>query len=748
MKRLLNVFLRQSLSRQLVLQLSLLVTVMLAVLTVLAYVVVGQAALQVVPPVMRRTVNLHAGQQGHIFLQAQASIERLTREWQRRIGQASDAEIDRRWAELFERQADGVWRLKPRWVDTERAPTFYLQHGADGPDASVRRRAVVSHQLLLEQGPALVPPFFSVYTDFVEKGLMVFSRGIDWGRSATPETDNFNYPTMTGADPTRNPQRQRFWTPVYFDSEAKAWMVSVIQPLDWHGRWVGTVGHDLTIDTLLQQIVDAEAPMGSSAMILSFDGQLIAHNQLRERIAQAQGQLALKDLHDPVLDQVYALLKSRPALLPLLPGQTGGQDGITADGRYLVAWSRMPGPEWWSVRIIPVDSIDRILRAVVRWMLGVGALGLLLTLLLLRGVVRRRLYQPLEALSQSIETQAQRVRGGEEPSALPSTASPELIRLTEAFDTLAAGLAAHRREEQSVRAALEHEVQERRQAEESVRLLNLSLEARVQERGLQLQQAHEELVQRDTLASLGSLVAGVSHELNTPIGNALIGADTAAETLRGVRQLLSSPAVRRSELERQLKLAEDSLRLTMGNLQRSAGLVRDFKQVAIDRASLQRRPFQLRQVCEEVVHLLQHTLKGAQHEVDIALPEDLRLDGYPGPFGQVLTNLVQNAVIHAFGERHGGRIRIELLSQDAERIHLAITDNGRGIPPEHLDQVFKPFFTTRFGQGGSGLGLHLVYTIVCDVLGGHIELSSRLGEGTRFVLSLPKVAPASLQNKA
>ncbi|MGM9515443.1 sensor histidine kinase [Roseateles sp. DB2] len=741
MKRLVHAFQRQSLSRQLVLQLSLLVTVMLTVLTGLAYVVIGQAALQVVPPVMRRTVALHAAQQGQVFLQAEASVQRLSREWLRRIDEPADADIDRRWAQLFERQADGVWRLQQRWIDTERAPTFYLQHGTQGPDASTRRRAVVSHQLLAEQGPALVPPFFSVYTDFVEKGLMVFSRGVDWGRSATPATDNFSYPTMTGSDPARNPQRQRFWTPVYFDSEAHAWMVSVIQPLDWRGRWVGTVGHDITIDALLRQIIDAEAPMGSTAMILSGDGQLIAHPELHERIAQAQGQLALKDLKDPVLDQVHGLL-SRQANSP------EARDGMTADGRYLVAWSRMPGPDWWSVRIIPRDSIDQVLRTVVRWMLGVGALGLLLTLLLLRGVVRRRLYQPLETLSQAIETQGLRVRGGEEPSALPAAASPDLNRLTQAFDTLAAGLAAHRREERSVRSALEHEVQERRQAEESVRLLNLSLEARVQERGRQLQQAHEELVQRETLASLGSLVAGVSHELNTPIGNALMGADTAAETLRSVRRMLAGPAVRRGEMQRQLQLAEDSLHLTLGNLQRSAGLVRDFKQVAIDRASLQRRPFRLRQVCEEVVHLLHHTLKGQQHEVLIELPEALSLDSYPGPFGQVLTNLVQNAVIHAFGERQGGLIRIELLAQDEDRVHLAVSDNGRGIAPEHLDQVFKPFFTTRLGQGGSGLGLHLVYTIVCDVLGGHIELSSRLGDGTRFVLTLPRVAPTGPQHKA
>ncbi|MCV2362743.1 sensor histidine kinase [Paucibacter sp. DJ1R-11] len=725
-------FREQSLARQLLLQLSALVFLMLLMLAGMAYLLVGRLVEQGVPPILQRSVELQATLQGQTFKSAQISVERLAKEWQRRIDQPSDAEIERRFAQLFERQADGVWRIQAPWIDTLRAPTFYLQHGSQGPDASVRRRAVVSHALLSEQGPALVPPYFSVYTDFVEKGLMVFSLGIDWGKSASSATDNFNYPTMTGSDPARNPERRSFWTPVYYDGEAKAWMVSVIQPLDWRGHWVGTMGHDITIDTLLQQIAETKAPLASVSMIFSRDGHLIAHPELRERIAAAQGQLALGDLKDPVLSSVHQLIKSAPS---------EQRSARTPDGRYLLVWSRIDGPDWWSVQLLPQAAINALLERLVGALLTVGAITLILTLLLLKALIRQRLQRPLNAITASTEALAAHLLSGAEPQALPPQASRDLRRLNQAFDSMATELAVHRRQEQAALLALEGEVQERRHAEEAVRLLNLSLEARVRERGDALQQAQNELVQRETLASLGSLVAGVSHELNTPIGNALIAADTASSALQEAQQQLAGGTVKRSELLSRIALAEQSLELCLGNLRRSAGLVRDFKQVAIDRASLQRRPFELRKVSEEVVHLLHFALKTGQHEVLIDLPEDLSLDGYPGAFGQVLTNLVQNAVLHGFDERTGGRIEIKLKSADAQSVVITVSDNGCGIPPAHLDQVFKPFFTTRFGKGGSGLGLHLVYNLVRNVLGGQIELHSEQGKGTCLTLTLPRHAP-------
>ncbi|MCV2350697.1 ATP-binding protein [Paucibacter sp. Y2R2-4] len=732
MKSWLSAFRKQSLSRQLLTQLSALVVLMLLSLAGIAYVLIARLADQTVPPIMQRSVALQAAEQGRSFLQAQDSVKRLSQEWLHRIELPSDAEVERRFKDLFERQADGLWRVKPEHIDTRRAPTFYLQHGATGPDASVRRRAVVSYQLLAEQGPALVPPYFSAYTDFVEKGLMVFSPGIDWGKGATPATDNFNYPTMTGSDPAANPSRQVFWTPVYFDDEAKAWMVSVIQPLDWRGRWMGTLGHDITIDGLLKQIAETQVPLDGVSMIVSRDGHLIAHPELRERIAAAQGQLSLKELKDPLLNSVYALISQ---------ADSGTYSARTPDGRYRLVWAPIAGPDWWSVQVLPQSAVDALLEQLVGIMLALGGGTLFLTLWLLRGVIRRRLQQPLNAVTVSTEALAARVLRGEEPEALPPQSSRDLHRLNQAFDTMAAELAAHRRQEQAALLALEGEVSERRQAEEEVRLLNLSLEARVRERSLALQQAQEELVQRETLAGLGSLVAGVSHELNTPIGNALMAVDTATGAVSQARVMLECATVRRSDLSSALDLAQKSLDLALGNVRRSAVLVQDFKQVAMDRSSLQRRSFGLKQVTEEVVHLLHFALKAEQHEVLIDLPEDLSLDSYPGPFGQILTNLVQNAAIHGFEGRQAGRIEIRLQEATTEQVVITISDNGQGIPPEHLDQVFKPFFTTRFGKGGSGLGLHLVYNMVRNVLGGEIDLRSTLGEGTTFTLTLPRTAP-------
>lgn len=734
MASLFKAFREQSLARQLLIQLSLLVAMMMLVLSGMAYWLVGRLANASLPALMQHSVALLAAQQEAGFLQAQASVKRLSQEWQRRIALPTEADIERRFAELFERQADGLWRLKPAWIDTQRAPTFYLQHGEHGPDASVRRRAVISHALLSEQGPALVPPFFSVYTDFVEKGLMVFSLGIDWGKSATPASDNFNYPTMTGSDPLRNPRRETFWTPVYFDAEAKAWMVSVIQPLDWRGAWVGTIGHDITIASMLQQIAETKAVLDATPMIISRDGHLIAHPELRQRIAQAEGQLALQTLNDPLLKSVHALL--------LAPDKQQ-RSARTADGRHLVVWAPIGGPDWWSVQVLPQASVDKLLGQLVGGMLAVGLACLALTLMLLRSAIRQRLQRPLNAITASTEALAARVIRGEEPQALPPQASRDLRRLNHAFDSMATELAGHRRQEQAAAAALEDEVAERRHAEEEVRLLNLSLEARVRERSEALQRTQDELIQRETLASLGSLVAGVSHELNTPIGNALIAADTAFSAVAQLQRQISSGAVRRSEMESALLMAYRSLDLCLGNMRRSAGLVQDFKQVAVDRASLQRRRFNVKHVCEEVVHLLHFALKPQQHQVRIELPEEISLESYPGIFGQVLTNLIQNAVLHGFEGRSGGHIAITLLSSDPQALAISVQDDGRGIPAEHLDQVFKPFFTTSLGKGGSGLGLHLVYSMVRNVLGGQVELRSVVGEGTCITLTLPTQAPAS-----
>ena len=206
---------------------------LLLLLSALGYVAMRMAADRVVPLVAQHTVELRARASEDLFLQAEQSVQRLQHELLRRLDAADHATTLARFESLFARSADGLWRLRPERVDPQYAPTLYLHQPAQGLDESARLRAVVAYDLLREQGPALAPPFFSVYMDFVEDGLMVYSPGVDWGSGADANATNANYPTMRGADPQRNPQRALFWTPVYLDTQADTWMVSVIKPLDW-----------------------------------------------------------------------------------------------------------------------------------------------------------------------------------------------------------------------------------------------------------------------------------------------------------------------------------------------------------------------------------------------------------------------------------------------------------------------------------------------------------------------------------
>ncbi|MBN8506336.1 MAG: sensor histidine kinase [Burkholderiales bacterium] len=729
-----------------------LIVALLTALSLLAYLGAGALAKARLGLHLQRQVVLRALQLGQPLLEGERSVRRLHQEWQLRASQQVPADLRERFARLFARGDDGVWRLRPEQVDAQWRPTFYLQHGQSGPDDDMRWRALLSHQLLSERGPALVPPHFSAYVDFVERGLMVYSRGIDWGRGATPQTNNFDYPTMQGSDPARNPQRRLFWTPVYYDGEAKAWMVSVIQPLDWQGRWVGTVGHDLALDTLLRSVSERVEP-GFTVMVFNPEGALIAHPALAERIAKAQGQLERAQSGDPQVQEAWTLMRLH----------LGKEEGLalSEDGERLVAWARMPGPGWWAVEVADVALINRTaLRQFSPYIALCGLVALALGLWLQRRLVRSRVQKPLEGLGEAIAT----LRSGRLPLPIGPIGSVgwqgegELARIGTAFDQMTLELGQRRAQDAAHAEALQREVQTRQQAEADLRALNESLERRIEERTLalrelneglqrsllQLQAAQQELVQKETLAGLGALVAGVAHELNTPLGNALLAGTTAQEISRALQQELTSGRARRSEVLQLGEKLQSALELIGGALQRSVELVRGFKQVAVDRASLQRRRFLLHEVTQEVVGLFALAHKRQAYRFEVDLPDDVALDSHPGAYGQVLTNLLQNAVVHGFEGRSEGLVRIHLLRRSAARIELEVADDGRGIAPEHLGSVFKPFFTTRMGQGGSGLGLHIVYSLVTGALGGRIEVTSEVGKGCRFRLDLPLVAPEEL----
>ncbi|AFL72129.1 ABC transporter substrate-binding protein [Thiocystis violascens] len=283
---------------------------------------------------------------------------------------------------------------------------------------------------------------------------------------------------------------------------------------------------------------------------------------------------------------------------------------------------------------------------------------------------------------------------------------------------------------------------------------NYGLEQRVAERThdlretlAQLERAQTDLVQSEKLAALGDLVAGIAHELNTPIGNAVMLASTLADQEFNFREQMAA-GLSRAALQRFVDAVRDNSEILLRSLQRAAELIGSFKQVAVDQASYQRRNFALEEVTREIALTLHPRLRHSPATLDVSVAPDLWLDSFPGPLGQVLMNLIQNALLHAFEGRAAGQIRIESRPAAPGHVGIRISDDGCGIDPANLGRIFDPFFTTRLGQGGSGLGLHIVYNLVTGLLGGTITVQSVPGQGTAFDIELPSIAPLAMVGAA
>jgi len=261
------------------------------------------------------------------------------------------------------------------------------------------------------------------------------------------------------------------------------------------------------------------------------------------------------------------------------------------------------------------------------------------------------------------------------------------------------------------------------------------------ERALQdLKEAQVQLIQSEKMAALGSLVAGVTHEINTPVGIALTGASLLAEKARKLRGLFEAGTMRRGDFADFMDTADEATHLMLLNIERAARLIQSFKRIAVDQASEERRVFELNDYIHEVLRSLGVRIRRSGHAVSVVCPETLTLDSYPGAFSQILTNLVMNSLIHGYDVGRQGALRIAV-AEEADEVVLAYADDGKGIAPEVQGRVFEPFFTTCRDIGGSGLGLNIVYTLVTRTLRGHVRLDSVPGAGATFTLRFPRVAP-------
>ncbi|MEG3879182.1 ATP-binding sensor histidine kinase [Microcoleus sp. herbarium7] len=272
---------------------------------------------------------------------------------------------------------------------------------------------------------------------------------------------------------------------------------------------------------------------------------------------------------------------------------------------------------------------------------------------------------------------------------------------------------------------------------------NHNLENLVQQRTSELSQtledlksAQNKLVESEKMAALGGLVAGVAHEINTPIGIGITAASLLAEKVTKFFELYTNGQIKRSELEKFLDTAMQSSSMILSNLTRAADLIRSFKEVAVDQSSELKRAFKVKNYLEEILTSLTAKLRRTKHKVEIKCDENIVLDSYPGVLCQIVTNLVLNSLIHAYDAEDEGILTFDL-KLEGDRLIFEYADNGKGITPENLNKIFEPFFTTKRGQGGTGLGLHIIYNLVTQKLNGTICCESQVDWGTKFTVEFP-----------
>jgi signal transduction histidine kinase len=251
-----------------------------------------------------------------------------------------------------------------------------------------------------------------------------------------------------------------------------------------------------------------------------------------------------------------------------------------------------------------------------------------------------------------------------------------------------------------------------------------------------LKQTQKHLVESEKMAALGGLVAGVAHEINTPVGVGITGVTYLQEKLNEVMAELKAGAMKRSSLDKFFQTSSETLEITMTNLTRAAELIASFKQVAVDQSSEDRRKFNFKNYVNDVLLSLKHQYKRTKHRIEVSGPDNVDVDSFPGAISQIVTNLLMNSLIHAYENDDAGRILFDIRSNDGSVV-LSYSDDGKGIPPENLPRIFDPFFTTRRGKGGSGLGMNIVYNLVRNKLNGSITCDSEVGKGTTFIVSFP-----------
>lgn len=511
---------------------------------------------------------------------------------------------------------------------------------------------------------------------------------------------------ITAAGPKSNPGRYAVWTRPYLDAGGKGLMVTLLAPVYQGDRYNGVVGTDITL-SILSSLLSKNGENSGRLFVVSATGELLG-----DSMGDAGGRASVASISDVVptipLEQVVS-------------GSVPKYEGVDA------TWLQLPiiGTTWKLLVEVPHASVRQFVLQTLLPNVTL-AIFLMLSVLGLAWIQNRRYAQPALQLAEYVDALESE----------PDKTAPSVPPFWSHWFEQVAKNSRDRRE------LLHKTLQNAAQLEETVvrrtaalSEANTTLSSTIDT----LKSTQSQLVRSEKLAGLGSMVAGVSHELNTPLGNALLMASSLSATGKRMSSALQQ-GMKKSDLEQFIAEVDQGTEVIERNVRVASNLVQRFKEVAVNQTSEKRCALNLHDVVEGVTIVMGPMLRQHSCTVTNQTPQDIALNSYPGFISQVLTNLIANACTHAFDNRPGGKIHVAVHRVDGKRIMLIVSDNGVGIDPKKLPRIFDPFFTTKMGRGGAGLGLHIVLNVVEEILGGSIEVDST-PDGTRFSVTLPLTAP-------
>ncbi len=472
--------------------------------------------------------------------------------------------------------------------------------------------------------------------------------------------------------------------------------------------------HGLTIPAIkvlkkLNQSSMKEEPIGMLFLAFSLDS---FYERIHSRDAQGVTYVVVDEewriIYHPERLRINTRLPEDIRLL--LKGENGRTTVLFEEEKSELIYQSLQGANWKLIGVVPTAPLQAMIKEI-----SVVTIFLLLfcVVLAITGMayINRQIIRPIHLVTEQFD------RVKEHNILLPKVTKSELLEIRSLM--------------QGLNDYFETIQKERQQSNE------------LQEAYKTLQDTQKQLVESEKMASLGGLIAGMAHEINTPLGISITAISLLNVKATDIAEKIEKSSVKKTEMIAALKQFVEISQIVLSNLERTSRLVQSFKQTAVDQSIEEIRTFNVYEYLNELVFSLQPQFRGRNIKIKFICKESLELASYPGAIAQVVTNLIMNALIHAYEQESKGEITLDVSEDEASSVVLILSDDGKGIAEENLNKIFEPFFTTKRNKGGTGLGLHIVYNIITQKLKGRISCNSKIGEGTRFEITLPKELSAN-----